>query len=111
MREEKNIKLYPKTTKDESGIKFFFDNGWFHYTIRFAGNPIMLLEFLYKKEYWEDFYKAYDDAKTWIRNEWTRNLQQCIKKVNEYLELLEYIASNWKSPYVVYVKEFNDFKN
>lgn len=111
MREEtKNIKLYPKASKDESGIKFFFDHGWFHYTLRFAWNPIMLLEFLYKKKWLDDFYKVYDELKQGKVSDHGLILKQCAKEVQEHLELLEYISDNKKSPYVIYVKEFNDFK-
>lgn len=42
-------KVYPKLSTDENGKKFHFDEGNTHFTIRFAGNPMLLLEYLFIK--------------------------------------------------------------
>ena len=42
-------KVYPKLQKDATGLKFHFDEWEQHFTVRFAGNPLLLLEYLYIK--------------------------------------------------------------
>lgn len=56
-------KIYPRLIKDENGLKFHFDNGNSHYTLRFAGNPLLLLEYLYIQRGGVDFQNAYNAAK------------------------------------------------
>ena len=64
----KNNKLYPTVGSDMHGIKFFFDAEFTepckkHFTIRFAGNPLLVLEYLFKLRGGNDFQAAYAVAK------------------------------------------------
>lgn len=45
-------KIYPNAGYDDHGIKFFFDMDFEekskkHFTVRFAGNPMLILEYLF----------------------------------------------------------------
>lgn len=109
----KSLKLYPKMGKDDWWIKFYFDHQDKHYTIRFAWNPIMLLEFMYNKLWWENFTTVYRSAKAGIpiSKKDAKLLSDCSKSVNEFLELFQYIDENKKSAFVVYISDFNNFKS
>jgi len=108
-----NLKLYPKMGKDEGWLKFFFNHQDKHFTMRFAWNPIMLLEFMYKKMWGLNFTSVYRDAKAWkpINKLEAKLLSDSSKNVNELLELFQLIDDNNKSPFVVYVSDFNTFKS
>lgn len=56
-------KYYPKATKDQSGLKFYCDIDDKHITMRFAGNPLFVLEYTFKRLGGKDFNGTYEDAK------------------------------------------------
>ena len=39
-------KIYPKVSSDDSGPKFHFNCNSKHFTIRFSGNPLLMLQHL-----------------------------------------------------------------
>ena len=98
-------KLYPKLSKDDNGRKFHFDEGNLHFTIRFAGNPLLLLEYLYIKRWGTDFPIAYQLAKEWKPHEGHALLRECRDNLAELLEVMDNIHQNGKSSLVVYVNE------
>lgn len=110
MQKTVNNKVYPKTSSDARGIKFFFDFEDKHFTIRFSGNPILTLEYLFIKRWWRDFNKVYSDAKLWIQNESTKLLEECGKSVIEMQEVFFLMDMHKKSPFVVYVNDYDEYK-
>lgn len=107
---EMDTKLYPKTTKDSWGIKFFFDYGDKHYTIRLSGKPILLLEAKFKQLWWKDFFWVYNNAKNRITHAESDILKKAIILTEDFLSTLEYVNKMWRSPFVVYIKKINNFK-
>ena len=108
---ETDIKLYPKTTKDNWWIKFYFDYLDKHYTIRFAWNPILLLEAKFKELWWKDFNWAYASAKEKSNHAEKNILLKAGSLVTDFLSTLEQIDKMWRSPFVVYIKNRNEFKS
>lgn len=107
---EKKNKIYPKTSSDSRWIKFFFDYQDKHYTIRFSGNPILTLEYLYMKRGWKDFNKTYNESKLNVINPNTELLRQCGTDIIEMQEAFFLMDEDNKSPFVVYVNDYNEFR-
>lgn len=95
------MKLYPKKGY-KGGINFHFklDNNWF--SIKFAGNPLIVIEQLYIDAWWEDFHRVYETAKT-EPNKLTKKekdrLQFAIATTEVFLQAL---SNATKAPLVVY---------
>lgn len=106
-----DTKLYLKTTKDKWGIKFYFDYQDKHYTIRLAWNPILLLEARFIQLWWKDFNWAYESAKHKTNHAEIQILTQAVNHINDFLSTMEHVNRMWKSPFVVYIKERNEFKS
>lgn len=95
------MKLYPKKGyKGWINFHFKLDNYWF--SVKFAGNPLIVIEQLYKDAWWEDFHKAYETAKTEpdkLTQEEKDKLQFAIATTEVFLQAL---SNTTKSPIVVY---------
>ena len=95
------MKLYPKKGyKGWINFHFKLDNYWF--SVKFAGNPLIVIEQLYKDAWWEDFHKAYETAKTEpdkLTQEEKDKLQFAITTTEVFLQAL---SNTTKSPIVVY---------
>jgi len=98
-------KLYPKLWKDDNGRKFHFDEWNLHFTVRFAGNPLLLLEYLYIKRWGENFPTAYQTAKEWTSHEGHKLLRECRDDIAELLDVIDNIHANGKSSLVVYIND------
>ena len=109
----KNNKLYPVTGYDAHGIKFFFDAEFpekckKHFTVRFAGNPMLVLEYLYIHRGGADFFKTYETVKAGGKCEGADLLKKCAKDVAEFTDALALMADNQKSPFVIYVNDYSE---
>lgn len=95
------MKLYPKKGY-KWGINFHFklDEIWF--SIKFAGNPLVVIRQLYTDAWWEDFDRVYETAKTEpnkLSKDEKEKLQFAVATTEVFLQAL----SNCKSaPVVVY---------
>lgn len=98
-------KVYPKLQKDATGLKFHFDEWEQHFTVRFAGNPLLLLEYLYIKRWGSDFVNAYTSAKEGKVHEWHKLLRECRDDLAELLEVISLVHANGKNSLVVYVND------
>ena len=101
-------KIYPKVDKDTS-IKFRFNNNDKHYTIRFAGNPLFIIEYLYNDLWGTDFMKVYkmvelNDLDS-LSQENINALAQAITLARKFLHTLETIGEDGRSPLVIYVDD------
>jgi len=86
-----NNKIYPKTWQDDWGIKFFFDHLDTHYTMRFAGKPILFLEEMYKYLWWWD--NKYENKEVY---------QQAVEYTEDLLTVIHNISKRGLSPFVIY---------
>lgn len=108
MREKSSKrKIYPQVIKDKS-LKFvFFDNDR-RYTIRFSGNPVFLLEYIYKEKWWTDFLTTYDNLRNWHRsvvekdNIWI--MMEAVQQTEYFLRLFDKMWMDWVSPLVIYAE-------
>ena len=95
------MKLYPKKGyKGWINFHFKLDNNWF--SIKFAGNPLIVIEQLYIDAGWEDFKRVYETAKLNPQdlNEDERDrLQFAVATTEVFLQAL---SNATKSPVVVY---------
>ena len=110
-----DMKLYPKTSRDDGGIKFYFDHQELHFTIRPAWKPMLILEAKFKELGGKNFKEAYETTKDW--KWWQKHhpeasiLKEAVDKVNEFLTTLDTVSQMGKSPFVVYIKSRNEFKS
>ena len=95
------MKLYPKKGyKDWINFHFKLNNYWF--SIKFAGNPLIVIEQLYKDAGGEDFARVYETAKTEpnkLTTEEKDRLQFAVATTEVFLKALSNAS---KSPLVVY---------
>lgn len=95
------MKLYPKKGyKWWINFHFHLDDNWF--CIKFAGNPLIVIEQLYKDAWGEDFMKAYETAKLnpdRLTKEEKDRLQFAIATTEVFLKAL---SNTSKAPFVVY---------
>lgn len=95
------MKLYPERFyKDGINFRFEADGHWFN--IRFAGNPMIVIEQLYKDAWWTNFKEAYEIAKlnpSKLKQEDRDRLQFAVATTNVFLSALSH---SYKSPLVVY---------
>lgn len=109
-------KIYPVTGYDDHGIKFYFDletkaSQKKHLTIRFAGNPMLLLEYLFIYRWGTNFTETYESVKLPHTN--TPNtviLKQCAKETKELMEVLSLMSDNRKSPFVIYINDYSEYR-
>jgi len=102
-------KIYPKVDKD-TAIKFWFNDNERHYTIRFAWNPLFIIEFLYNDLGWKDFMATYrkvehNDLENLDKTDMDI-LAQAISLSRKFLSTLEAIGEANKSPLVVYADDY-----
>ena len=69
------------------------------------------MEWAFKLAWGKDFYWAYDSMKNKVPHAESSLLQEAAKQTSSFLETLDYINDMWKSPFVIYVKDFNNFKS
>lgn len=107
-------KKYFRCSVDGSGPKFFCNYGGYHYTLRFAGNPIYLLEHFYAKEGGS---QAEFDAVYALQKEGKplagypgalERLKKAASKADEMISALKDIALGGKSPFVMYVSPYDE---
>jgi len=99
-------KIYPKMTKDQWGMKFFFNDNGRHYTLRFAGRPLLILEKAFYVLWWKDFDKVYNQ-RDFSNEEDLEILKETIATVEEMLTIVETVYKDWMSAFVVYADDFN----
>lgn len=95
------MKLYPKKGyKGWINFHFKLDDYWF--SIKFAGNPLVIIRQLYIDAGWEDFDRVYETAKT-EPNKLTKDekekLQFAIATTETFLQAL---SNTDRPPIVVY---------
>lgn len=104
-------KIYPKLSKDKS-LKFVFFDSWRKYTIRFSGNPIFLLEYIYKNKWGKDFLLNYDLLRShhWgqVSSENKKIMKEAIQLSDYFLSLLDEMGNDWIAPLVVYIDNERD---
>jgi hypothetical protein len=95
-------KIYPKVNTDD-GLKFRFKYWGKFFTIRFAWNPIFLLEHIYTDMWGNNFAEVYKKAKEWGKIE--HNDAVNLKAAQAMCEFILNCISNIRSPFVIYVKD------
>lgn len=107
---------YFRCSVDDSGPKFFCNHEGFHYTLRLAGKPMLILEHFYVEAggQREDFQTVYELAKehkplTGYPGALDQ-LKQAIVDSNKTVSALKDIALTGKSPFVMYISEYDDSK-
>ena len=104
-------KIYPRLSKDKS-IKFVFFDNWRKYTIRFSGNPIFLLEYIYKRKWWNNFLLNYDlirNHHSWqVSLENKRIMKEAVELSDYFLTVLDDMGKDWIAPLVVYIDNERD---
>lgn len=99
-------KFYPEFIKEWDGIRFHFNSEKKHYTLRFAGRPLLLLEYYYKKRGGKDFEATYLLAKSGkIHTPEVKLLIESANAVSELFEIITDIQENGKSTFVLYVND------
>jgi hypothetical protein len=105
------IKYIPKVWRNEKWVCFYFDHWDKHYTIRFRWNPMLVLEYMYKKRSWKnDFKVVYKKAKNWEPDEGHKILRKCTQDITELLEVFDAMAEDDESPLVVYANPWVDIE-
>lgn len=110
-------KFYPKIGVDKGGKKFSFHYWDKHFTMRFSGKPMIMLEKFFIL-FWgtkEDFMKLWDMAsskeaipETYKEDLWILHL--AMSRVEEINEVFELCDDDQKSPFVIYVNDYNTYK-
>jgi len=100
-------KIYPRVSMD-TAIKFIFDDEWRHYTMRLAGQPLLLTEQFYKDLWWtaflENYYKYLENN---LQDEEECNrLSEAIRLTKLFINSLVAIGDRWRSPFVVYADDY-----
>jgi len=111
-------KLYPKIYEDKWWKKFTFQYWNKHFTMRFSWKPMILLEKFFIYFWWDkkDFSLLWEIAsweKTNNSNIDYKNLEILKKSMNRLDELHDVInlcKEDEKSPFVLYVNDFNPYK-
>ena len=110
-------KFYPKIWVDKWGKKFSFHYWEKHFTMRFSWKPMIMLE-KYFILFWGDkdtFMKIWNLAsnKQAIPTElqWELDyLRKAMGRVEEINEVFELCDDDQKSPFVIYVNDYNTYK-
>ena len=100
-------KIYPSVIKDKS-LKFVFFDNWRRYSIRFSGNPVFLLEYIYKEKWGTNFMETYENIKNGNKElvKWD-NMSIMLEAVNDteyFLKLFDKMWMDWVSPLVIYAE-------
>ena len=98
-------KIYPKV-KTEKGLAFLFKDWNKSYLIKFAWNPMLLIEQIYIDMGWENFMENYKLAKEW-KLEWDalELMQASVDSAKLICKFFKNIWDRKKSPFVVYVSD------
>jgi len=99
-------KIYPKMAKDQWGMKFFFNDNDRHYTLRFAGRPLLILEKTFYVLWGKDFGKVYNQ-RNFTNMEDVTVLKEAITVVEQMLTIIESVHKDWMSAFVLYADDFN----
>lgn len=110
-------KFYPKLWIDKGGKKFSFHYWDKHFTMRFSWKPMILVE-KYFILFWGDktiFMEIWDLAynKKEIPYElkpYLPFLQKAVKRVEELSDVFDLCDDDQKSPFVIYVNNYNPYK-
>jgi hypothetical protein len=95
-------KIYPKVNTDD-GLKFWFKYWGKFFTMRFAGNPIFLLEHIYTDMWGKNFAEVYKKAKEGVKLEHEEVIN--LKAAQAMSEFVLNCISKIRSPFVIYVKD------
>ena len=97
---------YTDTSWDNGGPVFVFNDGSAKYMVRFAGNPLLLLESYYNINWWTNFMEVYNSIKQGnIEKEQKKNikaLEKAQKSCKEFFSAVLNIQTMQKSTLVVY---------
>lgn len=98
-------KIYPRV-KTEKWLAFLFKDWNKSYLIKFAWNPMLLIEQIYIDMGWENFMSNYKLAKQW-KLEWTdlELMQSAVDTAKLICNFFKNIWDRKKSPFVVYVSD------
>jgi hypothetical protein len=99
-------KIYPKV-KTEKGLAFLFRNNGKSYLIKFAWNPMLLIEQAYIEMGWENFRENYKLAKEWKLQdkEIKETLEDAVSCAKTICRMIQNISDRGKAPLVVYVSD------
>lgn len=109
-----SFKLHPRVVQDDSGLKFLFNHDNSHFTMRFSGRPMFLLEEWYYHLGWQNpnFIDLYNDVKSGktVSQEDIAIMKLVIEKSTEFFTILERISKRNVSPFTIYVQPFDHTK-
>ena len=107
-------KIHPRVAQDQSGLKFLFNHDDSHFTMRFSGRPMFLLEEWYYHLGWQhpNFIELYEDirASKEVNDEDIAIMKEVIKKSTEFFTILERISKRNVSPFTIYVQPYDHSK-
>ena len=86
-------------------MKFFFNDNDRHYTLRFAGKPLFLLEKAFYVLWGKDFNKVYTQ-RDFTNEADLEALKKAIAKVEDTLTIIEEIYKEGMSAFVIYADDF-----
>lgn len=107
-------KIHPNLVTDESGLKFLFNFDGSHFTMRFSGKPLYIIEEWYRMLGGKvtNFPALYERIKSWEEVDsldlWL--VKQAVDKSTEFLTVLQRIGSKNISPFTIYAQPFDVFK-
>ncbi len=110
------VRKYFRCSVDESGPKFFCNHENKHYTIRFAGRPMLILEHFYVKTGGsrEEFMEVYNLARERKDVSGYPGAKERLKEAAEMADVvvsaLKDVALSGKSPIVMYVSDYDEQK-
>jgi len=110
-------KLYPKIYEDKWWKKFTFQYWDKHFTLRFSWKPMILLEKFFIYFWWnkKDFsflwkVAIWEELKEWANKNDLELLKKSMNRMDEFFKVLDICKEDNKSPFVIYVNDFNPYK-
>ena len=107
-------KIHPNLVADESGLKFLFNFDWSHFTMRFSGKPLYIIEEWYRLLGGRvtNFPALYDRIKSWedVEQKDIMLVKQAVDKSTEFLTVLQRIGAKNISPFTIYAQPLDVFK-
>lgn len=109
-----SVKIHPRVFSDDSGLKFIFNHDGNHYTMRFSGRPLFIIEewYYHLGGTAVDFRSLYERIRERTEPDtWQIYLvKEAIDKSTEMFEVLERIGNRKLSPFTIYAQPFDAFK-
>lgn len=107
-------KIHPNLVTDDSGIKFLFNFDGSHFTMRFSGKPLYIIEEWYRMLWWRvsNFPALYERIKLGQEVDPLDLVlvKQAVDKSTEFLTVLQRIGNKNLSPFTIYAQPFDLFK-